>query len=307
MNSIVMCHIIFMWESVDWMGRPLLKGLAVMAVGIGAIAICYMGYQANASHQYEQRVQYANKAIENGQEKLAAIDKTIGLFYVDDQQVFLREDLEDDELASERGKLEAVKVDAEEYNIQTKDLASDTKEIQETKAALTKKIALVEDKLAVQNKTNELFEKSVSSWQEPVNDVVIKEDLTDEAIGNIREDLKLLMIDDQWQKNITDYLDFADAQLTRIKDIEKSIGEMLKDGQITENATYESYLSLADSISQVRNETKKADFTKSLNTISEQLGYGGVSSDDGGASDSSDTYSEEDTGYDEEAYTEDYE
>lgn len=289
------------------MGRPLLKGLAVMAVGIGAIAICYMGYQANASHQYEQRVQYANKAIENGQEKLAAIDKTIGLFYVDDQQVFLREDLEDGELTSERGKLEAVKVDAEEYNIQTKDLASDTKEIQETKAALTKKIALVEDKLAVQNKTNELFEKSVSSWQEPVNDVVIKEDLTDEAIGNIREDLKLLMIDDQWQKNITDYLDFADAQLTRIKDIEKSIGEMLKDGQITENATYESYLSLADSISQVRNETKKADFTKSLNTISEQLGYGGVSSDDGGASDSSDTYSEEDTGYDEEAYTEDYE
>lgn len=289
------------------MGRPLLKGLAVMAVGIGAIAICYMGYQANASHQYEQRVQYANKAIENGQEKLAAIDKTIGLFYVDDQQVFLREDLEDGELTSERGKLEAVKVDAEEYNIQTKDLASDTKKIQETKAALTKKIALVEDKLAVQNKTNELFEKSVSSWQEPVNDVVIKEDLTDEAIGNIREDLKLLMIDDQWQKNITDYLDFADAQLTRIKDIEKSIGEMLKDGQITENATYESYLSLADSISQVRNETKKADFTKSLNTISEQLGYGGVSSDDGGASDSSDTYSEEDTGYDEEAYTEDYE
>lgn len=289
------------------MGRPLLKGLAVMAVGIGAIAICYMGYQANASHQYEQRVQYANKAIENGQEKLAAIDKTIGLFYVDDQQVFLREDLEDGELTSERGKLEAVKVDAEEYNIQTKDLASDTKKIQETKAALTKKIALVEDKLAVQNKTNELFEKSVSSWQEPVNDVVIKEDLTDEAIGDIREDLKLLMIDDQWQKNITDYLDFADAQLTRIKDIEKSIGEMLKDGQITENATYESYLSLADSISQVRNETKKADFTKSLNTISEQLGYGGVSSDDGGASDSSDTYSEEDTGYDEEAYTEDYE
>ncbi|MFZ8764724.1 hypothetical protein [Enterococcus diestrammenae] len=289
------------------MGRPLLKGLAVTAVGIGAIVICYMGYQANASHQYEQRVQYANKAIENGQEKLAAIDKTIGLFYVDDQQVFLREDLEDGELTSERGKLEAVKVDAEEYNIQTKDLASDTKKIQETKAALTKKIALVEDKLAVQNKTNELFEKSVSSWQEPVNDVVIKEDLTDEAIGNIREDLKLMMIDDQWKKNITDYLDFADAQLTRIKDIEKSIGEMLKDGQITENATYESYLSLADSISQVRNESKKADFTKSLNTISEQLGYGGVSSDDGGASDSSDTYSEEDTGYDEEAYTEDYE
>lgn len=302
-----MCHIIFMWESVDWMGRPLLKGLAVMAVGIGAIAICYMGYQANASHQYEQRVQYANKAIENGQEKLDAIDKTIGLFYVGDQQVFLREDLEDGELTSERGKLEAVKVDAEEYNIQTKDLASDTKKIQETKAALTKKIALVEDKLAVQNKTNELFEKSVSSWQEPVNDVVIKEDLTDEAIGNIREDLKLMMIDDQWQKNITDYLDFADAQLTRIKDIEKSIGEMLKNGQITENATYDSYLSLADSISQVRNETKKDDFTKSLNTISEQLGYGGVSSDDSGASDSSDTYLEEDTGYDEEAYTEGYE
>lgn len=283
------------------MGRPLAKGLAVVAVGIGALGICYIGYRADKTHQYEQRVQYANSTIAKEQEQLADITKTIDSFYQEGQAVFLRDDLEETELAAVRGKLESVKVTAEAFQVQADDLDKEAETIQETKEILMKKIDLTEDKLAIQEKTNSLFESAVKSWQDPVNDVVIKAETSDETIGEIREDLKLMMLDDPWQKNITEYLDFANAQLTRIKDTQTTIDSLLKDGQITDQANYESFIALAESISQVRNTVKKAEFTSSLNTISEQLGYGSVSSND---SESEETSSDE--GYDEDTATEEY-
>lgn len=283
------------------MGRPLAKGLAVVAVGIGALGICYIGYRTDKTHQYEQRVQYANSTIAKEQEQLADITKTIDSFYQEGQAVFLRDDLEETELAAVRGKLESVKVTAEAFQVQADDLDKEAETIQETKETLMKKIDLTEDKLAIQEKTNSLFESTVKSWQEPVNDVVIKAETSDETIGEIREDLKLMMLDDPWQKSVTEYLDFANAQLTRIKDIQTTIDSLLKDGQITDQANYESFIALAESISQVRNTVKKAEFTSSLNTISEQLGYGSVSSND---SESEETSSDE--GYDEDTATEEY-
>lgn len=283
------------------MGRPLVKGLAVVAVGIGALGICYIGYRTDKTHQYEQRVQYANSTIAKEQEQLADITKTIDSFYQEGQAVFLRDDLEETELAAVRGKLESVKVTAEAFQVQADDLDKEAETIQETKETLMKKIDLTEDKLAIQDKTNSLFESTVKSWQEPVNDVVIKAETSDGTIGEIREDLKLMMLDDPWQKSVTEYLDFANAQLTRIKDIQTTIDSLLKDGQITDQANYESFIALAESISQVRNTVKKAEFTSSLNTISEQLGYGSVSSND---SESEETSSDE--GYDEDTATEEY-
>lgn len=283
------------------MGRPLAKGLAVVAVGIGALGICYIGYRTDKTHQYEQRVQYANSTIAKEQEQLADITKTIDSFYQEGQAVFLRDDLEETELAAVRGKLESVKVTAETFQVQADDLDKEAETIQETKETLMKKIDLTEDKLAIQEKTNSLFESAVKSWQDPVNDVVIKAETSDETIGEIREDLKLMMLDDPWQKSVTEYLDFANAQLTRIKDIQTTIDSLLKDGQITDQANYESFIALAESISQVRNTVKKAEFTSSLNTISEQLGYGSVSSND---SESEETSSDE--GYDEDTATEEY-
>ena len=122
------------------MGRPLAKGLAVVAVGIGALGICYIGYRADKTHQYEQRVQYANSTIAKSQEQLATLTKTVDSFYQEGQSIFLRENLTESELAAVRGKLESVKVDAEEYHIQAEDLTDDAGGIQETKDTLVKKL-----------------------------------------------------------------------------------------------------------------------------------------------------------------------
>ena len=48
------------------MGKPLLKTLTVVAVGVGAIAICLVGYRQNNQRQYQQRVEYAQTAIASG-------------------------------------------------------------------------------------------------------------------------------------------------------------------------------------------------------------------------------------------------
>lgn len=85
----------------------------------------------------------------------------------------MRENLTESELAAVRGKLESVKVDAEEYHIQAEDLTDDAGDSRDQRRPC-EKVNLVNDKLTIQEKTNNLFENPVSSWQKPVNDVVIK-------------------------------------------------------------------------------------------------------------------------------------
>lgn len=70
------------------MGRPLAKSLAVVAVGIGALGICYIGYRADKTHQYEQRVQYANSTIAKSQEQLVTLTKTLIRFIKKVNQFF---------------------------------------------------------------------------------------------------------------------------------------------------------------------------------------------------------------------------
>ena len=59
------------------MQKQLVKGIAIAVVAAGAIGVCYGGYKVNGQRQYEQRVEYANKAIDKSQSELAAIAETI--------------------------------------------------------------------------------------------------------------------------------------------------------------------------------------------------------------------------------------
>ena len=91
---------------------------------------------------------------------------------------------------------------------------------------------------------------------------------------------------------------------------------MLQEGKVTEAATYEGYLNLANSISQVRNQTLKDKFTTDLTTIGNQLNSTSSSTsnstdwsssyDDGASAtdNESNTATDSDSGYqeDEESY-----
>lgn len=268
------------------MGNPLIKTIAVAAVGIGAVAICFVGYRENSNKQYQQKVSYAETAVKKDELSINDVNEAITKLYTSKDKVFLKKDLTEAELTQTGAKLDGIKVSADDFGIEDKDMPKNMKNIAKEKEALNKQMAGAETKFAIQNSVNALFEKPVSDWQKAKNDVIIKTKLKDTDVGAIRERLSFVDESD-WTKLVKTYLSYADAQLKRVAEINQSLNSMLKDGKVTNAATYEKYLSLVESISQVRNQNLKADFTEKAATISNQLGLSS-STNSSIASDSSD-------------------
>lgn len=253
------------------MKKSLLKTAAIVVAGAGAITVCFFGYRVNAGRQYEQRVSYAETAMKKEETSLKEIKKEIQALYQDKDQVFLRSGLKEDEVTKVGNKLDAIKLSADEFGISDKDLPENVAAVKTEKEKLNKQLADVETKYNIQSSINKLFTKAVSNWHAAKNDVIIKDTLKDTDVGEIRERLNL-MDDSQWKDVIIDYLEFASAQIKRATDIQKSIDKMLKDDKVTEEATYEAYLNLVNSIAQVRNEDLKEKFEKAADKISRQIG-----------------------------------
>ena len=72
------------------MGKPLLKTLTVVAVGVGAIAICLVGYRQNNQRQYQQRVEYAQTAIASETDSIASLRKEVASLYLNEDRTFLK-------------------------------------------------------------------------------------------------------------------------------------------------------------------------------------------------------------------------
>ncbi|WP_461197758.1 hypothetical protein [Enterococcus sp. N249-2] len=281
------------------MGKPLFKTLTVLIVGIGAVAICLLGYRQNNQKQYEQRVAYAQTAIAAEKDSLTSIADEISQLYSNDDQTFLKKDLTEDDVSKLVAKLAAVKVSADDYGIEDDALPSESTEIQEQKVTLDDQLKDVEAKIKVQSAADALFTKGVSNWQKVENDVIIKGDLKDTDVGNVRENLNFFD-DSAWKELVTTYLGYADAQLDRIAKLDESFKSMLKDDVVTSEVTLDKYLAVVDSISQVRNEELKEKYTKLADSISTQMGYGYYSNTTTSTTTEtySDTYSESETGTD---------
>lgn len=273
------------------MGNPLIKTIAVAAVGIGAVAICFVGYRENNNKQYQQKVSYAETAVEKDQERLKEVDSDLTSLYSNKDKVFLKKDLKDAELTQVGAKLDGVKVSADDFGIKETDVPKNMKTIAKEKETLNKQMSDAESKFAIQNNVNDLFEKPVSDWQKAQNNVVIKAKVKDTDVGAVRERLGFVQESD-WTKLVKEYLSYADAQIKRVTSINKSLDSMLKDGKVTDNATYEKYLSLVNSISQVRNKTLKAEFTEQADKISTQLGLGTTDYGEANVASDTSTYSE---------------
>lgn len=255
------------------MGKPLFKTLTVLFVAIGALAICLLGYRQNNQKQYEQRVAYAKTAISAEKASLETIAEEIGELYSNDDRTILKKDLEQEDVSKLVAKLAAIKVSADDYGIDDDALPSDSQEIQDQKSALDDELKDAEAKIKLQVATDDLFTKGVSNWQKAENDVIIKADLKDTDVGNVKENLGFFA-DDAWKDLVKEYLGYADAQLDRVAKLDESFKSMLKDDAVTSEVTLEKYLAVVESISQVRNEELKEKYAKLADSISTQMGYG---------------------------------
>ena len=259
------------------MGKPLLKTLTVLAVGIGAVAICLVGYRQNNQRQYQQRVEYAQTAIASEKDRINELSNEIAEFYSNEEQIFLRKDLKEEDVQKTVAKLSAVKVSADDYGIDDDALPSESVEIQQEKTALDDQLKDIEAKLKVQADTEALFTEGVSNWQSAENDVTIRADLKETDVGNVRENLSFFE-DSKWKELVVSYLEYADTQLDRIAKLQETFDEMLDGDEVTSEVTLEKYLSAVDSISKVRNEELKERFTELADKVATQMGYTGYSS-----------------------------
>ena len=242
------------------MGKPLLKTLTVVAVGVGSVAICLVGYRQNNQRQYQQRVEYAQTAIASETDSIASLKKEVASLYLNEDRTFLKAGITADDISQLVGKLSMIKVSGEEYGIEENALPADAKEIQKQKQAIDDELKDIEAKQKIQEATDKLFTKSVSNWQKAENDVIIKKDLKETDVGSIRENLNFFE-DDKWT--------------ALVKELQKEFDRMLKDDKVTDAVTYENYLSAVDSISKIRNKDLKEKYTKLAETVASQMGYVG--------------------------------
>ena len=273
------------------MGKPLLKTLTVVAVGVGAIAICLVGYRQNNQRQYQQRVEYAQTAIASETDGIASLKKEVASLYLNEDHTFLKAGISADDISQLVGKLSMIKVSGEEYGIEENALPADAKEIQKQKQAIDDELKDIEAKQKIQEATDKLFTKGVSNWQKAENDVIIKKDLKETDVGSIRENLNFFE-EDKWTALVKEYLGFADAQLDRVTKLQKEFDRMLKDDKVTDAVTYENYLSAVDSISKIRNKDLKEKYTKLAETVASQMGYVGYYSNTTNTATTDDGYSD---------------
>ncbi|WP_195452452.1 hypothetical protein [Enterococcus gallinarum] len=273
------------------MGKPLLKTLTVVAVGVGAIAICLVGYRQNNQRQYQQRVEYAQTAIASETDGIASLKKEVASLYLNEDHTFLKAGISADDISQLVGKLAMIKVSGEEYGIEEDALPAEAKEIQKQKQAIDDELKDIEAKQKIQEATDKLFTKGVSNWQKAENDVIIKKDLKETDVGSIRENLNFFE-EDKWTALVKEYLGFADAQLDRVTKLQKEFDRMLKDDKVTDAVTYENYLSAVDSISKIRNKDLKEKYTKLAETVASQMGYVGYYSNTTDTATTDDGYSD---------------
>lgn len=255
------------------MGKTLFKTLTVVAAGVGAIAVCFLGFRENNQRQYRQRVEYAQTAIKREKEGIPEVENEVNGLFADKNHTFLKKSVNEETLTKVSATISSIKASAKEYGIEEEALPKGAKEIQEKKKAIEGLVKEARAKLSIQEAAGKLFVNGVSDWQKTENTVIIKEELKETDIGKIRENLSLFD-DSSWKKNVDTYLGYADAQVKRISELKASFDRMLKDGTVTSAVTYEDYLAAVDSISQIRNEKEKEKFSVLAEKVAQQMGYG---------------------------------
>ncbi len=254
------------------MKNPWLKGVSVFIVALIAIGVNVLGYMRTKESQEAQRIEQAVNTINSQQKQLEIVRSAIEDASVDETQDLLQPTLTVTQVTTIENQLERLKVSAADFSLNASDLPSNAENLSQEKTELQAQLQLIREKIDVQTSLTNLFTNDTINLEVATNDVVIRQDVTLDEITKIRDAVKDLP-GEQWATLMNEYLDYAEAQVSRAKALTKSFDEMLQDGIVTEAATYERYLSAVDSVAQVRNPELKEQFQTQLSQISEQMGY----------------------------------
>lgn len=253
--------------------KKFVKGIGVAVVAASAIAVNIIGYQRVKANQQEQHVEQVASTIISQEKQLEQLQTAIQSCYLDESEIFLRADLTADEVMMLEKKLVNIQTTAEDFGIRPEELPANAKAMAQEKTTLQAKLQSVVAQFQSQVGLTKLFTNQTIDWQTVTNDVVLATEVTNEQIEQVKK--QVAAIEKQpWQKNLEEYISFAQAQSDRINELQKDFEAMLVDGEITEAATLEAFYRMSESVAMVRNPELKSEFLEQLDQISQQLGLG---------------------------------
>ncbi|MFS0988030.1 hypothetical protein [Enterococcus durans] len=257
------------------MKAPFMKSLVTVAIGLGAIGICLVGYYINNQRQYQQRIDYAEISIPIQKDNVESLSKEIDKLYDTQKRIFLSPEITAETLSSLSSKLSSIKISADDYDIKESELPKEAAAVQEKKEAAKAQLVDAESKLKIQTAINGLFTKNVTNWQQAEDDVIIKDQLTSEAVAHVRENMSFFE-DTPWKTVVIQYLSFADSQIAQVTQLDQLFNTMMTDGQVSDTSTYNQYLTALSQIQEIRNEKLRATYATKAQTIAHKMNYSNI-------------------------------
>lgn len=244
------------------------KGIYIMVILV-SICICFLGIRSNTNQEQLRKVEHAKSTIKDEVIRVKRLNKKISQFYQNDQEEFLAEPIEKEELRGVERSIITLKTEAVDFGIESKDFSANTSEVTQGKKELMVKMEDIKNKRDIQNQVTELLVQAPTDWTAGNGEIVIKESATAEKISKIRNNIS--KTETQWSTAITTFLDEMDTQVKQYKDIKQSIDIMEQDGGLTSDATIENIILIFNQLPQIKNEALKKDLFDKLDIIDKKL------------------------------------
>ena len=251
--------------------KRIMKSLGLIVVAGLAIGINVVGYQKSRQDQYDQRVAQAMSSIKNQAEQIDKIQTSLNATLLSANTAFLRPDLTLEELDKIETEINQLKVSAADFSVEVNDLPKESLTFATKKDDLKNQHQVLVSKLRIEEAIRTFFEAETLDWQTVETNAAINDTVTLEQLKEVQEDVTRIP-EDQWQQNLTSYLDLAQEQLEEVANVQAFIDTLFVDGQVTDAATYGNYLELDYQVNQIASNSWRAQLKQAVDEIATQIG-----------------------------------
>lgn len=196
----------------------LLKKQIIWGSVIGIALLTFGGATTYQAYSNSENIKAEIKAEEH---RLETFEEAVGKLYLSDEKDFLAKDLKQEDI-----EILKTNVDTAEKSIKDGKLDKKNNKLKEKVEALQSDLEITTEKLALQTKINELYEKTVINGDSITENVAIKEKVIQKDV----DEISLTKLgSDEWLKKMESLKSEGAAQVTTIENANKLYETLNKD------------------------------------------------------------------------------
>ncbi|WEV60767.1 hypothetical protein OZX68_00470 [Streptococcaceae bacterium ESL0729] len=245
------------------------KILLIVIIAVMTVFICFFGLKSKAEKMENQKVKYAQLAVEKDIKAVDNIISDLNKFYFDSSHDTLVSDVNADKLKEIADRLGSIKVSVDDFKVKAADLPKEAKELTDKKEKASTILKDIQQKIDNQTAINNLLTNPITNWQEASDDLVIKSDTDKTKLDSLKT--KLAGTKGKWQEVAAGYLAKIEDQVNLSDTIEGIISKSLSDDEITSYVNVETYDLLAEKIKEVKNKELQDKYSEKAQEILRQL------------------------------------